>query len=82
MCSSDLIRRKILCAIGKQDIDFDTIYPLDKDLIILGGSSDHLILDGSDSKIDYKVGDIIKFDMYYVSILRAMTSEYVEKIIL
>ena len=76
------IRRKILCAIGKQDIDFDTIYPLDKDLIILGGSSDHLILDGSDSKIDYKVGDIIKFDMYYVSILRAMTSEYVEKIIL
>ena len=74
------IRKRILCAVGKQDIDFDTIYPYDKDLIILGGSSDHLILDGSDSKIAYKVGDIIEFNIHYVSLLRIMTSEYVDKI--
>lgn len=74
------IRKRILCAVGKQDIDFDTIYPHDKKLIILGGSSDHLILDGSDSKIEYKVGDIIKFNIHYVSLLRIMTSEYVDKV--
>ncbi|HAE92504.1 MAG TPA: alanine racemase [Tissierella sp.] len=73
------IRKRILCAVGKQDVDFETLHPLDEDIIILGGSSDHLILDGSDSKIDYKVGDIIEFRMSYVSILRAMTSRYVEK---
>lgn len=73
------IRKRIICGVGKQDTDFETMYPYDKDLIILGGSSDHLILDGSDSEIDYKVGDIIKFKLHYVSILRLMTSEYVHK---
>lgn len=73
------IRKRILCAVGKQDVDLGTLYPLDEDIIILGGSSDHLILDGSDSTVDYKVGDIIQFKMHYVSILRAMTSEFIEK---
>lgn len=73
------IRRRIICAVGKQDIDLDTLYPVDKGIIILGGSSDHLILDGTDSEIDYNVGDIIEFTMHYVCLLRAMTSEYVKK---
>ena len=73
------VRKRILCAVGKQDVDFGTLYPLDENIIILGGSSDHIILDGSDSDIDYKVGDIIEFRMHYVSILRAMTSEYITK---
>lgn len=72
-------RRRIICAVGKQDTDFDGLYPMDEGIIILGGSSDHLILDGSDSEIDYKIGDIIEFRMTYVSILRAMTSEYISK---
>ncbi|MGM0396361.1 MAG: ornithine racemase Orr [Bacillota bacterium] len=73
------VRKRILCAVGKQDLDLDTLKPMDPGLIILGGSSDHLILDGSDSGEDYKVGDIISFNMHYVSMLRIMTSEYVEK---
>lgn len=73
------IRKKILCAIGKQDVELDALDPVDPGLIILGGSSDHLILDGSDSVNDYKVGDIIFFKVYYVSMLRLMTSEYIEK---
>jgi predicted amino acid racemase len=74
------VRKRILCAIGKQDVDHGTLYPEDKGLIILGGSSDHLILDGSDSETDYKPGDIVRFNMHYVSILRLMTSEFVEKV--
>lgn len=73
------VRKRILAAVGKQDIDFRTLYPIDEDIIILGGSSDHIILDGSDSKVDYRVGDIIEFKMHYVSILRGMTSGYIEK---
>ena len=37
------VRKRILCAIGKQDIDLETLYPVDKGVIILGVSSDHLI---------------------------------------
>lgn len=73
------VRKRILCAIGKQDIDLDTLYPVDKGITILGASSDHLILDGSDSEINYKVGDIVEFTMHYVCLLRAMTSEYIKK---
>ena len=73
------VRKRILCALGKQDIDFETLFPVDEGIIILGGSSDHIILDGTDSKRDYKVGDIIDFNIHYVSLLRAMTSEYIKK---
>lgn len=73
------VRKRVLCAVGKQDIDFGALYPLDENIIILGGSSDHLILDGSDSQVEYRVGDIIEFRLSYVGILRAMTSEYIEK---
>lgn len=76
------IRKRMLCAIGKQDIDLDTLYPLDKQLIILGGSSDHIILDCQDCNRNYKIGDIIEFNIHYVSLLRAMTSEYIEKVII
>ncbi|MCR3956887.1 MAG: ornithine racemase Orr [Gudongella sp.] len=76
------VRKRILCAIGKQDMDLDTLSPIDPGLIILGGSSDHLILDGSDAEKEYRVGDIISFKMHYVSMLRIMTSEYVEKVII
>lgn len=73
------VRKRLLCAVGKQDLDIGTLKPEDKGLIVLGGSSDHLIVDGSDSEKDYKVGDIVRFNMHYVSILRLMTSEFVEK---
>ena len=76
------IRKRILCGIGKQDIDLDTLYPEDDKLIILGGSSDHLILDCHNSDHDYKIGHILKFKIHYVSLLRAMTSEYIDKVII
>ncbi|MBZ2173695.1 alanine/ornithine racemase family PLP-dependent enzyme [Schnuerera sp. xch1] len=73
------IRKRIICAIGKQDIELDGIIPVDEGITILGGSSDHIILDGTDSKINYKIGDKLKFKLTYSGILRVMTSEYVKK---
>lgn len=76
------LRKRIICAVGKQDADFDNLYPHDEDLTILGGSSDHLIIDGGDSEVDYKIGDKVKFNIHYVSLLRLMNSEYVHKTII
>lgn len=73
------VRKRALIAIGKQDVNNDSIYPCDEDIIILGGSSDHTILDVTDSKKDYKVGDIVEFTLDYGGVLMSCTSEYVEK---
>jgi len=75
------IIKRIICGVGQQDMDLESIFPLDESLKIIGGSSDHLLIDGSDSSNEYKVGDIIKFSMKYLSMLRLMTSEYVHKVI-
>lgn len=73
------IRKRTICAIGKQDVNLDGLHPIDEKNIILGASSDHLILDTTDSEVDYKVGDIVEFRLSYTGILTSMTSEYVDK---
>ena len=73
------IRKRALCAIGKQDVGIGDIIPDDEGLALLGASSDHLILDVTDCDRTYKVGDQISFCLTYGGILRSMTSEYVAK---
>lgn len=73
------IRRRTICAIGQQDVRLDGLIPINDKIIILGASSDHLILDTSDSNKDYKVGDIIEFKLTYGGILNTMSSLYVDK---
>ncbi|EOD01389.1 ornithine racemase Orr [Caldisalinibacter kiritimatiensis] len=73
------IRKRAICAIGKQDVNIDDITADDTNIEILGASSDHLILDITDSTKDYKVGDKVTFNLAYGGILSSMTSEYVHK---
>lgn len=75
------IRKRAILAAGRQDIKPDGIKPRDKAAIVLGASSDHLIIDVSDCSKDYKIGDIMEFDMSYGALLAAFTSEYVNKVI-
>ncbi len=74
------IIKRAICAIGKQDCDPLFMYPEDKNIFILGSSSDHIILDITNSDIKYDIGDKITFILDYVSILRSMTSNHVKKI--
>ncbi len=73
-------RKRAICAIGKQDVNFDEISPIDKNIIVIGGSSDHLILDVNDSENMYKTGDIVDFNLGYSGVLQCMTSEYINKV--
>lgn len=73
-----IITRGII-AIGKQDISLEGLYSRDEDIDILGSSSDHLLLDLTNCRIDYKVGDIVEFNMDYPCLLATMTSPYVMK---
>ena len=72
----------MICAIGRQDFDAETTTPVDEGILILGASSDHLMLDVTDSVKEYKVGDIVELRLGYFSVFRAFTSPYVEKIFL
>ncbi|MEG0803914.1 MAG: alanine/ornithine racemase family PLP-dependent enzyme, partial [Pygmaiobacter sp.] len=74
------MRIKAVCALGKQDFDVETTTPLDAGIQILGTSSDHLMLDITDSEQLYQVGDIVRLRLGYFSTMRAFTSEYVEKV--
>lgn len=74
-----IIKRAII-AIGKQDTDIDSMEPLDEKIDILGGSSDHIILDVTKSDTEYKVGDVVRFVLGYGGMLKTATSPYVEKV--
>ena len=71
-----LMKRAIL-AIGKQDVILENLFPVNEKVKIIGGSSDHLILDVTDT--DYKVGDIIEFNLNYPGLLHLMNSPYVNR---
>ena len=74
-----IIKRAIL-SIGRQDIDIDSLTPVDSKIDILGGSSDHMILDVTKSDVNYKLGDVISFKLGYSGTLKAFTSKYVSRV--
>lgn len=71
------INRAIL-AIGRQDVVIEALEPINPNIKILGGSSDHMIC-YLDSASDYKLGDIISFRCAYSAVLSATTSPFVMK---
>ncbi len=71
------IRKRAILAIGKQDVYPDHVTPLDDKITILGASSDHLIVDVTDSSVKYYVGDEIRFKLSYPGILSTTTSKFV-----
>lgn len=71
---------RAICAVGRQDVGIDGLMLVDEGIEILGGSSDHIILDVTNGKGSYQVGDKIQFKLKYGGILGVMTSEYVKKI--
>lgn len=73
------IRKKAILALGKQDCDIETMQSVDQGIQILGASSDHMMLDITDSQRDYQVGDRVEFELGYFSLMRAFTSKYIQK---
>lgn len=64
------IRKRALLAVGKVDYgDPAELIPMEKGIEILGASSDHTIVDVEDAERDYKVGDIMTFDICYATLV-------------
>lgn len=75
------IRKRAICALGRQDTDTDHIFPLDPGINVEGSSSDHLVLDITDSKKPLDIGDRLNFRCDYSGALHAATTEYVKKVL-
>lgn len=69
------MRMKAIVAIGKRDIgSHDALFPIDETIKVLGGSSDHLILDITDCKVPMSVGDIVAFLPNYQALVNCIES--------
>ena len=63
-------RLRALIAVGRQDLgDCLHLRPLDKKIEVIGGSSDHTILDITESECSYKLGDLVSFHVMYENLL-------------
>lgn len=65
--------------VGREDVAVEGLSPADARQVILGASSDHLIVDVTESRNDVRLGQRLSFHMNYAALLAAMTSSFVEK---
>jgi predicted amino acid racemase len=74
-------RLRAICNIGRQEMVVDGVQPEDAGIVVLGASSDHLMLDVQDAVTPVRLGDEIGFTPSYGSLLAATTSPSVQKVI-
>lgn len=74
------LRRRAICAVGRQDARPDGLRPIDPRIGVLGASSDHLILDVEALDPPPSLGDAITFVPDYGAALQLFTSPYVYKV--
>lgn len=75
------IRRRAILAAGKLDYALnDKIFPQIEGVEVIGASSDHMILDIEDCKHEIRVGDVIRFNLSYPSLMYLSNDKYVNVI--
>lgn len=74
------LRRRALLAVGKKDLgNPHDLIPLLTGVEIVGGSSDHTIVDITDVQVELQIGDILEFNMTYGPMLYLSSSTSVKK---
>jgi ornithine racemase len=73
------LRRRAICAIGRQDASPEGLAPLDPRVKVLGASSDHLVLDVEELPVAPAIGQLLSFSPGYGATLALFTSPYVTK---
>ena len=65
--------------LGLLDVDEKHIWSSDKNIKFVGATSDMIVIDLKNNPNNYKVGDLLEFNMDYMGLLRLMNSKYIEK---
>ncbi len=72
-------RLRAILAVGRQDVRIDGLKPCLAGAEIIGASSDHLLLDVTETDVDLTVGDTLDFELDYGGMLSALTSPYLAR---
>ena len=64
------IRKRAILGVGKNDyMDIYSLIPINDGIKVIGGSGDHTMIDIEDVTDDLHIGDIVEFNLVYVSLL-------------
>jgi ornithine racemase len=72
-------RRRAICAVGRQDAPPSGLQPVDPRIVVLGASSDHLLLDVEDLPEPPAIGEPLDFIPTYAGLVGLFTSPYIHK---
>ena len=73
-------RKRAILALGRQDVYIEGLMPVNRNMTILGASSDHLIVDITEVDENLKIGDNVAFSPSYFGLLSASGSKYITKV--
>jgi predicted amino acid racemase len=74
------VRRRAICALGKQDCFIKGLTPLDPRINVLGASSDHIVLDVDALLVPPRTGEAVRFRPNYAATAQLFASPYVDKV--
>lgn len=70
------VRRRAIAVFGRADVgEVETLLCREEGMSVIGGASDHCILDVEDCKRPLQVGDIVEFDFCYSHMLYAASRD-------
>ena len=75
------VRLRAICNLGRQDVAIDGLTPEDEGIVVVGGTSDHLIIDVEEAHQKVVLGQEIAFTLNYAALLALSTSPYVQKVV-
>jgi len=71
-------RCRAIAALGSQDVgDAMDLRPMDPGVTVAGSSSDHTVLDVTDSEKSWAAGDLVRFTMPYMPMLRGFSGNHI-----
>jgi len=73
-------RRRAILAVGEQDMYIAGLRPRRAGVTIVGASSDHLVVDVTETDAPVRVGDELEFDPIYAALATAMARRGVEQV--
>lgn len=80
--TEELSSYRAIIDMGLLDVDENHVRPTAEHIKIVGSSSDMMVVDLGAEYEKYKVGSLIEFKMDYMGILRLMSCEYVDKLVI
>lgn len=63
------VRKQAILSFGRQEVPWENIHPVDERILVLGQTSNHTVVDVDDAGDDYRLGDIVSFEIDYTALL-------------